>query len=99
MTITKAHLAEHVRQKHGNLSRREALAAIDAIWNLTKKSLLNGQGLQIKGFGKFIVRSQAARVGRNINTGEATPVASRRVVIFKPGKQLKQLANSTVTAD
>ncbi len=95
MTITKAHLAEQVRQKHGNLSRREAKAAIDAIWNLTKDSLLKGQGLQIKGFGKFIVRSQAARVGRNINTGAATPIAARRVVVFKAGKQLKQLASAS----
>jgi integration host factor subunit alpha len=93
MTITKAYLAEQVRQKHGNLSRQEALSAVDAIWNITKAGLFQGQNMHIKGFGKFIVRSQAARVGRNINTKQAVPISARRVVVFKPSKRLKELVN------
>ncbi len=97
MTITKAYLAKQVCQKHGNLSRREALKAVDAIWNMTKKILLNGNGIQIKGFGRFMVRSQAPRLGRDINTGQAVPISARRVVVFKPSKQLKQSVNGEVS--
>ncbi len=98
MTITKAYLADQVRQKHGNLSRQEAQAAVDAIWGEIKQGLLAGQGIQIKSFGRFIVRSQAPRVGRNINAKQLVPIAARRVVVFRPSKRLKELLNVMIGA-
>jgi nucleoid DNA-binding protein len=93
MTITKAHLVKRVQQRHGNISRREALTAVDTIWSTIKKGLFQGQGTQIKGFGKFAVRSQAARLGRNINTGQPVSISACRVVVFQPSNRLKQLVN------
>lgn len=45
------------------------------------------------GFGNFVVRERAARIGRNPKTGEVIQIDACRVPAFKPGKQLKEAVN------
>jgi integration host factor subunit alpha len=92
--MTKAQLVKQVQEVHGNLSRQEALKAVNAVWDTIKQGLLQGRDIQVKGFGKFAVCSQAARVGRNMNTGQAVNISARRVVVFRPSNRLKELVNS-----
>jgi DNA-binding protein HU-beta len=42
------------------------------------------------GFGTFLVRERAARMGRNPQTGAAIQIAASKGVGFKPGKALKE---------
>jgi nucleoid DNA-binding protein len=93
MTTTKAQLVKKVQQKHGNISRREALIAVDKIWSIIKQNLAKDEVIQINGFGKFIVRSQAPRVGRNINIGQPVPIPATKTVVFRPSDRLKLLVN------
>ena len=45
------------------------------------------------GFGTFVVKSRAARTGRNPRTGEAIAIPASRVPSFKAGKALKDAVN------
>ena len=54
-------------------------AAIDAITH----SLVNGEKVQISGFGSFETKTREARVGRNPHTKEAIEFPASRVPMFK----------------
>ena len=45
------------------------------------------------GFGTFVVRERAARVGRNPQTGAEIQISAAKVPAFKPGKGLKDALN------
>ncbi len=54
-------------------------------------SLVNGQTVELRNFGIFKVKSRRGRTGRNPRTGEIVPVPPKRVVVFKPGLEMKKL--------
>ena len=55
--------------------------------------MASGNGVQLTGFGSFVVRDRAARTGRNPQTGEAIQIAASKVAAFKAGKTLKEAIN------
>ncbi len=64
-------------------------AAIDAI----TAALVQGDKVQVSGFGIFEVKERQARVGRNPRTGDSMDIAASRVPSFKAGKALKDSVN------
>ncbi|MCK4994094.1 MAG: integration host factor subunit beta [Candidatus Omnitrophica bacterium] len=54
-------------------------------------SLVNGNTVELRNFGIFKVKSRRGRTGRNPRTGEIVPVPPKRVVVFKPGLEMKKL--------
>ena len=60
-------------------------AAIDAI----TAALVEGEKVQISGFGSFEVKHRQARVGRNPHTKEPTQIPAADVPTFKASKALK----------
>jgi integration host factor subunit alpha len=52
--------------------------------------LEHGETVKLSSFGSFVIRSKGSRIGRNPKTGNAVPIAPRRVMVFKPSEILKQ---------
>ena len=92
MTITKAHLINHLHRKH-NLSRDESLTTIESLLEIIKHTLESGENLLISGFGKFIVKEKTSRRGRNPYTGNDLSLDARRIVTFKCSKNLREKLN------
>jgi integration host factor subunit alpha len=86
--LTKAQLADLLFEQIG-LNKRESKDMIDAFFDLVAQSLVDGNDVKITGFGNFQIRTKAARPGRNPRTGEAIPIAARRVVTFHASHKLK----------
>ncbi|NCN70419.1 MAG: integration host factor subunit alpha [Rhodoferax sp.] len=86
--LTKAQLADLLFEQIG-LSKRESKDMIDAFFSLIATSLVDGTDVKITGFGNFQIRTKAPRPGRNPRTGEAIPIAARRVVTFHASQKLK----------
>ncbi|HBA27778.1 MAG TPA: hypothetical protein DCY98_10415 [Nitrospinae bacterium] len=59
-----------------------------------KERLMAGEDVNIVGFGKFCLRDKKERVGRNPKTGQEFKITSRRVLTFKPSKNLKEIVNN-----
>jgi DNA-binding protein HU-beta len=51
-------------------------------------AIKDGERVTLVGFGSFSVVRRASRTGRNPKTGELVPIPPRRVVKFRPGKEL-----------
>lgn len=75
-------------------TNKEALAAVDAVFEIIGKTLSGGQEVSIANFGKFEVIETKGRVGRNPKTGEAIDIPRRSVPKFRPGKGLKELVDA-----
>ena len=87
-TLTRAEIAEAMNRKLG-LSRSESLAMVESILGHMSDALANGQNLKISGFGTFLLRDKAQRIGRNPKTGVEVPITSRRVLTFRASQMLK----------
>ncbi|MCG1009088.1 HU family DNA-binding protein [Salinicoccus sp. ID82-1] len=72
-----------------DLTKKEAGAAVDAVFDTIQESLKNGEKVQLIGFGNFEVRERSARKGRNPQSGEEIEISASKVPAFKAGKALK----------
>jgi integration host factor subunit alpha len=87
-TLTRAEIAEAINRRLG-LSRSESLAMVESILNLMADALAKGENVKVSGFGTFLLRDKAERVGRNPKTGVEVPITPRRVLTFRASQMLK----------
>jgi DNA-binding protein HU-beta len=90
--MTKAELVATVADKSG-LDRKSADKAVVAVFDSIKKALIEGDKVQIIGFGTFENRTRSARKGRNPRTGEEIEIGPSKLPSFKAGKGLKEAVN------
>ncbi|NTZ43804.1 integration host factor subunit alpha [Altererythrobacter sp. SALINAS58] len=88
-TLTRADLADTINKRMG-FSRAESLQLVESVLTHMCGSLSSGENVKITGFGSFILRDKAERIGRNPKTGVEAPITSRRVLTFRPSLLLKQ---------
>ncbi len=87
-TVTRADLVEAVSRAL-DLRRRDCASLLGDTLEVIANRLAAGEGVTIMNFGAFSVRRTDARLGRNPRTGEAVPIAARRVVRFRPARRLR----------
>jgi integration host factor subunit alpha len=88
-TLTRADLAEALNRKLG-LSRSESLSMVESILEHMSSALEGGENVKISGFGTFLLRDKAQRIGRNPKTGVEVPITPRRVLTFRASQMLKE---------
>ncbi len=86
--MNKTELIAAVAEKTG-LSKKDSDAAVAAVVDAITESLVNGEKVQLVGFGSFEVKSRSARMGRNPHTKEQIEIPAAKVPVFKAGKALK----------
>ena len=91
-TLTKAALVEMVAGV-ADVTKKRAEVIVETVFRSIAESLCRGERVELRGFGSFRLRRRAQRRGRNPRTGDPVDVASKHVVYFKPGKELKKLIN------
>ncbi len=90
--MNRNELIEAVSERTG-LAKSDAARAVDALLGAISETLQRGDSVNLSGFGSFVVRSRAARSGRNPRTGETIAIAATRSPAFKAGKALKDAVN------
>jgi len=76
-----------------NLTKKDAEAAVKAVFAEIEKALVKGDKVQLIGFGTFETRERAARTGKNPQTGATVKIAACKAPAFKAGKALKDAVN------
>lgn len=87
--MNKSELIEALATKKG-LSYKKAEEIINVIFDSMTNALLDGDRIEIRGFGSFVVKDYQAYTGRNPKTGESIAVKSKKLPFFKVGKELKE---------
>ncbi|MFW6132206.1 MAG: HU family DNA-binding protein [Candidatus Aminicenantaceae bacterium] len=91
--MIKADLVNQIA-KEMNISKQEAETGVDFFFKAIKNAILNGEEIELRGFGSFRFRDRKGRSGRNPRTGEPVNVPPKKVLYFKPSKILKQMINN-----
>jgi len=86
--MNKTELINAVAEK-ADMSKKDAEAAITAMVEAITEALVDGEKVQLVGFGSFEVKRRAERVGRNPQTKEEIKIPASKAPVFKPGKPLK----------
>ncbi|HRZ40191.1 MAG TPA: HU family DNA-binding protein [Candidatus Omnitrophota bacterium] len=63
---------------------------VQATFDVIVESLVRSEKVELRNFGVFKIKERKARFGRNPRTGDSVPVPPRKVVVFKPGLEMKQ---------
>jgi integration host factor subunit beta len=91
--MTKEEIIKTIWNELPNLTVQEARKLYETSINLIRDTLARGEHVELRGFGSFQVREKNERMGRNPRTGQQAVIEKRRVVVFKPSKDLKERVN------
>ncbi len=73
------------------ITKADAIQVVDLLTGRMNKALLEGDRIEIRGFGVFEPRPRKSGMGRNILTGAAVAIPKGRSIRFKAGKDLRDL--------
>ena len=78
-----------VTAEHAGLTKKDTERVLNAAIDAISLALVQGEKVQLSGFGTFETKAREARVGRNPHTKEAIEIPATRVPSFKASKALK----------
>ena len=87
--MNKMALVEAVNVKIGG-TKKMAEDAVETVFETIMKSLAKGEEVSITGFGVFLTKKRAARMGVNPRTGEKVHIGATTTPKFRAGKSLKE---------
>ena len=87
--MTKSELIALLAARYPQLVAKDTELAVKTILDAMTQSLVDGERIEIRGFGSFGLNHRPPRLGRNPKTGEKVQVAEKYVPHFKAGKELR----------
>lgn len=92
--MTKSELIAKLAERYPQLVSKDIEVVVKAILDAMTMTLVNGQRIEIRGFGSFGINHRPPRTGRNPKSGEMVPVPAKCVPHFKPGRELRERVDS-----
>lgn len=87
--MRKADLINRISENTG-IPKVDVLVTLENLFKEVKKSLGEGENIYIRGFGSFITKKRAAKIGRNIKKNTAVEIPEHYIPAFKPSKEFVQ---------
>lgn len=90
--MTKAELVEIISETTG-VNKKDTGVIVNLIMEKIGQALIEGDKVELRGFGSFKVKTRQARKARNPRTGASVQVQAKRVPYFKASNELKGRLN------
>jgi len=91
--MTKSELIARLAEQNPSLYHRDIEKLVNTVFDTITTALVEGNRVELRGFGAFSIRERKARLGRNPRTGEAVNADAKRMPFFKMGKGMKERLN------
>lgn len=91
--ITKQYLIQEIAKSTGFV-RNDIKTVVEQFLDLVGEKLIDGNTIEIRGFGTFACKPRKARPARNPRTGETVLIEERMVPTFKFSNDIKDKINS-----
>jgi len=91
--MNKSELTEKMAEQTSR-PEKETAAVVQTILDIMAQTLEEGNGIEIRGFGSFAVKSYDAYIGRNPKTEEKIKVGAKKLPVFKVGKGLREAVDA-----
>ena len=92
--MVKSELVRALNEKLPEHQLDDVELAINCLLKQMADALVQGERIEIRGFGGFDLHHRAARRARNPMTGEAVQLPAKVALHFKPGKDMKDRVNA-----
>lgn len=83
--MRKADLVATISEKTG-VPKVDVLVALETFFTEVKTSLTDGENVYIRGFGSFVIKKRAKKIGRHIKNNESIEIPEHYIPSFKPAK-------------
>lgn len=83
--MRKADLVTKISESTG-IAKVDVLVTLESFFKEVKDSLQEGENVYVRGFGSFIVKKRAKKIGRNIKKNTAIEIPEHYIPAFKPAK-------------
>ena len=93
--MTKADIISNICDSTG-LDRIDVQITVEKFMEEVKKSIETGNNVYLRGFGSFIIKTRAEKIGRNISKNTAFKIPSHNIPAFKPAKIFSEGVKSKV---
>jgi DNA-binding protein HU-beta len=94
--MRKSDLINNISDKTG-IPKVDVLVTVETLIKEIKENIAKGENIYVRGFGSFITKKRAAKIGRNIKKNVAVHIPEHFIPAFKPSKEfvneVKQLHN------
>ena len=94
--MTKSELVQRLAENNPHLFIRDLEKIVDTFFESVSDALIEGNRVELRGFGAFSVKHRDGRIGRNPRTGESVSVPPKKMPFFKTGKQLHERLNEAL---
>lgn len=96
LIMRKADLVSKISDSTG-IPKVDVLVTLESFFKEVKDSLANGEAVYVRGFGSFIVKKRAAKIGRIIKKNIAVEIPEHYIPSFKPAKEFMSLVKEKAT--
>ena len=83
--MRKSDLINNISDKTG-IPKVDVLVTVETLIKELKGNIAKGENIYIRGFGSFITKKRAAKIGRNIKKNIAVHIPEHYIPAFKPSK-------------
>src|SRR4051812_22860821 len=87
--MRKSDLINNISEKTG-IPKVDVLVTVETLIKEIKENISKGENIYIRGFGSFITKKRAAKIGRNIKKNVAVEIPEHYIPAFKPAKEFVQ---------
>jgi len=94
--MRKADLVAKISETTG-IPKVDVLVTLETFFKEVKTSLADGEAVYVRGFGSFIVKKRAAKIGRIIKKNIAVEIPEHFIPAFKPAKEFMSLVKENAT--
>ena len=88
--MTRSDLIAALASRFTHLTAKDAEIAVKEILDAIGNSLVQGNRVEIRGFGSFSLNYRPPRTGRNPKSGSPVSVPAKYVPHFKAGKEMRE---------
>ena len=94
MAVVKSKLLKQLKKSYPNFNLKDLSKLVDIILNEIKRALRRGDSVELRGFGRYSVKTQKSSIRRNPKTGEKVAVQEKKVIRWKQSKDLFKKINN-----
>lgn len=93
--MTKADIVSRIAEQTG-MEKNDVQTTVEAFMQTVRQSLEAGNNVYLRGFGSFVIKTRAAKTGRNILAKKSIKIPAHNIPSFKPAKEFMDTVKSNV---
>ena len=93
--MTKADIVNEISEKTG-VEKIAVQATVEAFMKTIRNSMIEGKNVYLRGFGTFVVKKRAEKIGRNISKNTTVVIPAHYIPAFKPAKTFSERVKRNV---